>query len=87
MCSFAQREKVYMYGMFSFRRETVRDRVYREERKDIYNTMIMEQETDGRWQSFLISRVHDKLLLMSDQEKKKKQFSLKAYEYKKALFV
>ncbi len=76
-----------MYGMFSFRRETVRDRVYREERKDIYNTMIMEQETDGRWQSFLISRVHDKLLLMSDQEKKKKQFSLKAYEYKKALFV
>jgi hypothetical protein len=23
---------------------------------------------DGRWQTFLISRVHDKLLLMSDAE-------------------
>ncbi len=39
-------------------------------RRDIYNTIIMEQETDGRWQSFLISRVHDKLLLMSDAEKR-----------------
>jgi hypothetical protein len=34
----------------------------------------MEQETDGRWQSFLISRVHDKLLLMSDEEKKEAIF-------------
>ncbi len=58
-------------------RERIRARAYREERErvDIYNTIIMEQETDGRWQSFLISRVHDKLLLMSDEEKKK-QFSL-----------
>ncbi len=70
-----------MYAIFSFRRgrERIRARVYREERErervDIYNTIIMEQETDGRWQSFLISRVHDKLLLMSDEEKKK-QFSL-----------
>ena len=31
----------------------------------------MEQETDGRWQTFLISRVHDKLLLMSEEEKKR----------------
>jgi hypothetical protein len=56
--------------------EKIRVRAYREEgerervRRDIYNTIIMEQETDGRWQSFLISRVHDKLLLMSDAEKR-----------------
>jgi hypothetical protein len=50
----------------------------RERERDIYNTIIMEQETDGRWQSFLISRAHAKLLLMSDEGKKKKQFSLRA---------
>jgi hypothetical protein len=50
-------------------REYARERREKGERADIYNTIIMEQETDGRWQSFLISRVHDKLLLMSDEEK------------------
>jgi len=66
--------------------ERICARAYREERererKDAYNTIIMEQETDGRWQTFLISRVHDKLLLMSDAEKKK-QFSLRGCVNKK----
>jgi hypothetical protein len=46
----------------------------RERERDIYNTIIMEQETDGRWQSFLISRAHAKLLLMSDEGKKRSNF-------------
>jgi hypothetical protein len=29
----------------------------------------MEQETDDRWQGFLISRTHDERLLMSNEEK------------------
>jgi hypothetical protein len=45
----------------------------------------MEQETAGRWQSFLISRVHDKLLLMSDEEKEA-IFVKSVCEQKKALF-
>ena len=39
-------------------------------REYIYTTIIMERETDERWQSFLISCTHDKLLLMSDKEKR-----------------
>lgn len=44
----------------------------RGKRSDIYNTIIMEQETDGG-ELFLISRVHDMLLLMSDDEQKKRK--------------
>lgn len=39
-------------------------------REYIYTTIIMERETDERWQSFLISCTHGKLLLMSDKEKR-----------------
>ena len=79
-----------MYGMFSFRGEDAGERrERRREREDIYTTIMLEQEADGRWQSFLISRVRDKLLLMSDEGKKKKQFSLRAWmkRRKGGLFV
>jgi hypothetical protein len=54
--------------MFSFRgekegEEMEDDSIIR--RENIYTMIIMEQETDERWQSFLISRAHDELLLMS----------------------
>ncbi len=58
---------IYMYGMFSFRRE---------KRRETYTILLLwnKKRTDGG-EVFLISRAHDKLLLMSDEEKKKKQFS------------
>jgi hypothetical protein len=54
--------------MFSFRgekegEEMEDDSIIR--RENIYTMIIMEQETDEQWQSFLISRAHDELLLMS----------------------
>jgi hypothetical protein len=81
-CVHFHREKsfslnIYVWHVLFPEREYASERIERE-RRDTYNTIIMEQETDGRWQTFLISRVHDKLLLMSDSEKKK-SFSLRVY--------
>lgn len=56
-----------MYGMFSFRRERER------EKRHTILLLWNKKRTDGG-KLFLISRVHDKLLLMSDTEKKEAIF-------------
>ncbi len=46
--------------------ERILARAYREKTHTIL--LLWNKKMDGRWQTFLISRVHDKLLLMSDAE-------------------
>ncbi len=65
-----------MYGMFSFRRERERERIRALECIEKRHTILLlwnKKRTNGG-KVFLISRAHDKLLLMSDEEKKEAIF-------------